>query len=73
MIIDKMELENDAKTGFKDKPSTQDEKKFTSFKILFLFANLTELCYCMLDAGNKELMGNRGVSLNSVSLIQPII
>ena len=41
--------------------------------MLFLCANLTELCYCLQEGSNKDLMGNRGVSLSSISLIQPMI
>ena len=40
---------------------------------MFFFANLSEICYNVKDATNKELMGSRGVSLASIALLSALI
>ena len=48
-------------------------KKFSSFARMFFFANLSEICYNIKDATNKELMGSRGVSLASIALLSALL
>ena len=40
---------------------------------MFFFANLSEICYNVKDATNKELMGSRGVSLASIALLSALL
>ena len=69
-----MIVENNPKERLLDfENQKQETKNFASFHTLFIFANISELGFCLVDAGNKELMGNRGVSHSSVCLIQPIM
>ena len=65
-----MIVENNTKERLLDIDSQKKEtKNFASFHTLFIFANISELGFCFVDAGNKELMGNRGVNHSSVCLI----
>ena len=40
--------------------------------MMFLFANLAEMCFNAKDAISKDLMGNRGVTLISLGLLNAL-